>query len=63
MSKVLVGRVSKKKAVCGLQGHKVKNIKVALFLEGQGASNGVSKVLVGRKLTKKTVCGLQGHKV
>ena len=63
VSKVPVGCILTKKAVCGLQGHKVKNLKVALFLEGQDASNGVSKVPVGRVITKKAFCGLQGHKV
>ena len=63
MYKVLVGRILTKKAVCGLQGRKVKNIKVALFLGGLDAFNGVSKVPVGHVLPKKAVCGLQGHKV
>ena len=60
---VPVSCILTKKVVWGLQGHKVKNIKVALFLEGQDASNGVSKVPVGPILTKKPVCGLQDHKV
>ena len=55
MSKVPVSRVLTKKAVFGLQGHKVKNLKVPLFLKGQDASNGVSKIPVGRVLTKKAV--------
>ena len=63
MSKVPVGHVLTKKVICGLQSHKVKNIKVPLLLEGQDDSNGVSKVPVGRVLTKKAICGLQGLKV